>query len=68
MKYGVFFNYGYDNELEMFASDDLNEAIKYAEDNAEDEIDHEGDSVEVIWFKADGEAMTEWRISYEDIE
>jgi hypothetical protein len=67
MKYGVFFNYGYNDEWEMFASDDLDEAIKYAESNAEDEIDKEGDSVEVIWFKADGEAVTEWMLSYEDI-
>lgn len=68
MKYGVFFNYGYNDEYEMFASNDLEEAIEYATDNAIDEIDDPRDSVEVIWFKADGEAVTEWVLSYEDIK
>ena len=67
MKYTVYFNYGYRNERELFESDDLEEAIEWAQENAEDELQLEGDQMEVAWFAADGEYMTEWSIDFDDL-
>lgn len=67
MKYTVYLNYGYDNQKELFASDDMDEAIDWADDHSDSEIGP-GDTMEVIWFDTDGEAMTEWLLSYEDME
>ena len=65
--YTVYLNYGYDNEKELFDSTNKDEALDWAEDHSDSEIGP-GDSMEVIWFADDGEAMTEWLLSYEDME
>ena len=67
MKYTVYLNYGYANQKELFESDDLDEALDWADNHCDSEIGP-GDTMEIIWFKADGEAVTEWLMSYEDGE
>lgn len=67
MKYAVYLNYGYNNQTTLFESDTLDDAIAWGDDHSDSEIGP-GDTMEVIWFADDGEAMTEWLLSYEDME
>ena len=66
--YQIYGDYGYISECLLEEFDDLKEAVQWA-----DKYTKGGDlggynAVEVIRFKADGEAVTEWLLSTEDVD
>ena len=67
MKYTVYLNYGYDDETVLYESDNLEQAIAWADDHTDSEIGP-GDMMEVAWFNSDDEFVSEWIMSYEDMD
>ena len=66
--YQIYGDYGYISECLLEEFDDLKEAVQWA-DKYTKGGDLGGDNaVEVIRFKADGEAVTEWLLSTEDVD
>ena len=66
--YQIYGDYGYISECLLEEFDDKKEAVQWAKNYTKGGDLGGYNVVEVIWFMADGEAVTEWLLSAEDVD